>query len=97
MVKARETNASRDEADHRHGFAAPGEAGLPDLVKTAMFAVAAGIITQDWRCVAEGQAMLEHAALALGLPREFLMALGTDPLKGLAASDEGPAPRPSEN
>jgi hypothetical protein len=60
MAKARQTNAKRDETDREGYFATPDYGPLSQMLKTAMSAVEAGIITADWNAVAEGQAMLEQ-------------------------------------
>jgi hypothetical protein len=66
MDEARLTNAFRDETDRRNGFATPTSGR--DLVTTVMLALKAGIVTGDWTCVAEAQAMLEELVGVLGEP-----------------------------
>ncbi len=60
MAQARKTNAERDEEEREVGFAAPGDSGPFDLLRTAALAIECGIRTNDWKAVAEGQAMLEQ-------------------------------------
>ena len=60
MAKARKTNLMRDSADKEVGSVPPSEASLLEHLRTAMFAIEAGIQTDDWNAVAEGQAMLEE-------------------------------------
>lgn len=58
LTEARKTNAERDASDRASGFAAPSDAGLLVLLDTAAAAIKAGITTDDFETVAEGQAML---------------------------------------
>lgn len=65
MAKARRTNAKRDQDEREVGFAAPSDC-TPDLqLRTAMMAIQAGIEMDDWDCIAEAQAMLEHLHLVI--------------------------------
>ena len=66
MRKARRINAKRDKEEREVGFAAPGDGDDNSLfLRTAMSAIECGIKTDDWDCVAEGQAMLETLELRL--------------------------------
>lgn len=60
MAAARKTNQERDGTDRAVGVAAPGDGPLSLYLTTAMQAIECGIMTDDWACVAEGQAMLEE-------------------------------------
>lgn len=59
MTEARKTNARRDKIDRANGFAPPCDCSMTVLIETVMGAIEAGITTDDWHPVAEGQAMLE--------------------------------------
>jgi len=59
MQDARKTNAMLDKIDRLHGLAAPADCSIGIQIDTAMGAIRAGIDTDDWACVAEGQAILE--------------------------------------
>lgn len=65
LIEARKTNAERDASDRASGFAAPGDTGILVLLDTAAAAIEAGITTDDFETVAEGQAMLLDAIQAL--------------------------------
>jgi hypothetical protein len=65
MSNARRTNAKRDKQDRKNNFAAPGDLPLVEHIRTAMMAIEAGIKTDDWENIAEGQAMLEDAVKRL--------------------------------
>ena len=60
VEKAKKTNAKRDADDRKFGFAPPKECPIDVHISTALEAVKAGIITQDWGTVAEGWAILEE-------------------------------------
>jgi hypothetical protein len=60
MTQARAFNDQMDATEHEVGFSTPVEAGPRQLLLTAMEAIKAGIGTEDWTCVAEGQVMLEQ-------------------------------------
>lgn len=62
MTRARASNRKRDAADRRLGMAAPKDAEVGEHLQTAMAAFKAGIATEDWRIIAEGQALLEEIA-----------------------------------
>lgn len=65
MERARKTNAKRDKDERKAGFAA-NSVFAPDLqLRTAMSAIQAGIAVEDWNCIAEAQAMLEHLHLVV--------------------------------
>lgn len=60
LSKAKATNAKRDQDDREVGFQAASD-GTPDMqLRTAIGAIEAGIVTDDWDCIAEAQAMLLH-------------------------------------
>jgi hypothetical protein len=60
MAQARKTNKERDQDERAVGFQAASD-GTPDLqLRTAMSAIECGIKIEDWSCIAEAQAMLEH-------------------------------------
>ena len=65
LIEARKTNTERDASDRVSGFAAPGDASVLVLLDTAAAAIRAGITTDDFETVAEGQAMLLGAIQAL--------------------------------
>lgn len=58
MAQARKTNTHRDGVERKNGLIAPSDATPLDQLRTAMSAIRAGIITDDWNAVAEGQDML---------------------------------------
>ena len=60
MRVARLTNKRRDRDEREVGFATPSDGGPGEIIKTAMFAIEAGIRSKDWSCVAEAQALLEE-------------------------------------
>lgn len=60
MAEARRFNARMDRIEIDHGFATPDETGHAMALRTAMVAVQAGIVTDDWTCVAQAQVMLEQ-------------------------------------
>jgi hypothetical protein len=64
MRKARKTNKDRDKMDKESGFASPN-VNLMACLTTAMAAIQAGISTDDFETIAEGQAMLELAIKSL--------------------------------
>lgn len=59
MQRAREVNARRDESERKMGLGTPDQGPLSLQLRTVMSAIQAGIISEDWNAVAEGQAMLE--------------------------------------
>jgi hypothetical protein len=61
VIKARETNAKRDQSDRTSGFAAPSDTLPIDELRTGLQAVSAGLAMADWDCVAEGFVMIQHA------------------------------------
>jgi hypothetical protein len=62
MAQARTKNRRRDASDRRLGLAAPSDATVAQHLQTAMAAIKAGIATEDWSIVAEGQALLEEVS-----------------------------------
>ncbi len=61
MGIARETNRERDEMDRRiSSSGAVSDLSPSMIIRTAMAAIEAGIVTDDFETVAEGQAMLEE-------------------------------------
>lgn len=60
VARARRTNAERDAIDRAVGTATPAEAGHWESIATAASAVAAGLQTDDWDCVAEAFVLLEE-------------------------------------
>lgn len=60
MEKARATNAKRDNDDRLSGAGAPEDHGAWALLVTAIDAIKAGVVRDDWNAIAEGQAMLER-------------------------------------
>ena len=59
IAQARATNAQRDKDERAAGFGAVSDCGPFEIVRTAMFAIEAGLHRQDWPCVAEAYVMLE--------------------------------------
>ncbi len=51
-------NRKRDDAARAAGYAPPGECDDRQLAVTVAAAIQAGLVRQDWRCVAEGYVML---------------------------------------
>ena len=72
---ARRRNVKRDLRDHSEGFAAPGDGGMSDHLRTAISAIVSGLETCDdidqdsAKCIAEGIAMIQDVELEL---RKFL-------------------------
>jgi len=60
MDEARKQNVEFDAIDRKSPFASPHERSPKVHLITAMAAIECGIKTDDWSCVAEGQAMLEQ-------------------------------------
>lgn len=60
MKKARATNRNRDRAERKAGWLPVSECPPESQLRTAMEAIRAGMTLEDWECVAEAQAMLEH-------------------------------------
>jgi hypothetical protein len=60
MNKARETNARRDGIERAIGFAAQPDISEFQQLRTVDFALEASLKTEDWNCVAEARAMLQH-------------------------------------
>lgn len=65
MKIARRVNQNRSKIDRKNGFAAVEDVSNLMQIETAMEAIKCGIITNDWDCVAEGQAMLESLVTTL--------------------------------
>lgn len=65
MTKARKTNAKRDKDEREVGFMAASDGTPEDQLRTAMCAIQCGIVINDWECIAEAQAMLEHLHLVV--------------------------------
>jgi hypothetical protein len=61
MDQARNTNKWRDQAERDAGLPAESDRHPYERIITAMMAIEAGIKTDDWSCIAEGQALLESA------------------------------------
>jgi hypothetical protein len=61
VLKARETNAKRDQDDRANGWATPSDTLPIDELRTGLEAVSAGLAKADWNCVAEGFVMIQHA------------------------------------
>jgi hypothetical protein len=61
MAKARATNKKRDASERKNGMTPESEQHPFVQIRTAMLAIQAGITTEDWGTVAEGQAILEAA------------------------------------
>ena len=59
MLKARETNVRRDEKDSKYGHTPLAKLPPHELIRLAMISIQAGVLTEDWESVCEGQAMLE--------------------------------------
>ena len=59
MIKARETNARRDKIERAFGHAPLDMLPASELIRLAMVSIQAGVLTEDWDSVCEGQAMLE--------------------------------------
>ena len=62
---AAKRNRSRDATERSNGFAAPGDSGLLDLLRTADSALSCGLEINDMDAVAEGTAMLREAIARL--------------------------------
>lgn len=58
--QAREENTRRDRIDRNSGWATPADADIPGLLRTVISALVCGIEIKDWKCVAEGIAMLQE-------------------------------------
>lgn len=67
ILAARKRIRSMQDSDARAGVASPEDLGAAELVKTAMFAIEAGIATNAWDCIADAQVMLHSAAKELGI------------------------------
>ena len=61
MVKARKTNDYRDKVDRQYHSDCPTDGNFFQAIRTAMFAIEAGITTDNWDFIAEAQAILEVA------------------------------------
>ena len=61
LAQAIQTNAQRDQIDRNHGNAPPGNCPIIVHLRTVASAIEAGIRSEDWNAVAEGQVMLLDA------------------------------------
>jgi hypothetical protein len=69
IAKAIQTNAERDQIEREVGFG-NSEVWSPDMTaRTIMCALHCALLTDDWGCVAEAQAMLSELELQLRPPR----------------------------
>jgi len=69
MLEARQTNRERDAMERDIGVAAVSDAPFLEQLRTVMAAIQAGIVQDDWTCIAEAQGMLEDLlALFVVLP-----------------------------
>jgi len=59
MEKARETNSARDAIDTEFGHKNMNDVYPQVVFLTALEALRAGIVTDDWNAIAEGLALLE--------------------------------------
>lgn len=59
IAKARKTNAQRDRSEARSGLVPLSKAPAEEIIRTAMEAIKAAIVTEDWETAAEAYAMLE--------------------------------------
>lgn len=60
-AKAERTNADRDLLDEEAGTPSPSDCTIDLHLRTVITALATGIDTHDWDCVAEGLEMLVQA------------------------------------
>jgi hypothetical protein len=65
VLQARATNAKRDADERALGWAAPADTVPLDELRTGLEAVSCGLATADWRAVAEGFVMIQHAETRL--------------------------------
>jgi len=63
MKKARRKIADMQKRERGAGFGTPAEGPLSDHIATAVFAIQAGITTENWDHVAEAQVMLIECAM----------------------------------
>jgi hypothetical protein len=59
MNEARRTNKKRDRDEKKFGVVSVSENSPDGILRTAMLALRAGIISKDATCLAEAQAMIE--------------------------------------
>lgn len=59
LGRARKTNQDRDKIDHDNGSGTPADFGPAEVIRTALAAIKAGILTDNKDCLAEAYAMLE--------------------------------------
>lgn len=62
LRQAERTNARRDREDRASGFTTPGDGPPDDALRTALSALHAGLVAEDWNCVAEATCMLADLA-----------------------------------
>jgi hypothetical protein len=65
IEKARITNRHRDETERQADFAVNSSLGPIEIMRTACFAIEAGVRTDDTNCLAEAFAMLDEEARRL--------------------------------
>ena len=58
MLRARDTNLSRDKMDRKHGFGTPNEGPISLRLRTVIAAFHCGLLTDDPNAIAEGLDML---------------------------------------
>ena len=65
VEKAKRTNQTRDQWEREAGFCAISDEEPWQQVRTALFAMEAGLIGGDFDAIAEGYAILDNLAIAL--------------------------------
>lgn len=65
ITRARHTNDQRTASEHEHGWASPDDLGTYGVLDTALIALEAGMVTEDWSCIAEAYVFVESVVRQL--------------------------------
>jgi hypothetical protein len=60
IQRATRRNTFRSRAERSAGFAAPEDCSLEVALRTVVCAIHAGLVLEDWDCIAEGLVLLGH-------------------------------------